>query len=221
MQAIMETLFDTFYLTSVIFLGYIMFTNNKSNKKLRLIGIMSMILGFGDAFHLVPRLIALFTSGLEAHAKYLGFGKLITSITMTIFYIILYHVYLLHYKKEEKKGITSTLYLLGITRIFLILMPQNDWFNYYAPVKWGIYRNIPFIFIGLIIICLFYIEKDKSYYQYMPLGITLSFLFYIPVVLWAKSFPLVGILMIPKTISYFCIVLMGYREYKGNNQPNL
>lgn len=214
MQAIMESIFDFFYLSSVIVLGFIMFKNNKNNKKIALFGLMSMILGFGDAFHLIPRLIALFTSGLENHAKYLGFGKLVTSITMTIFYMILYYIYLLHYKKKENKKITFTLYSLAIIRIILVLMPQNDWFNYYAPLSWGIYRNIPFGIIGIILIYLFFIERDKGFYKYMPHAITLSFLFYIPVVLWAKTIPLMGMLMIPKTIAYFYIVFMGYKEYK-------
>lgn len=49
---------------------------------------MSIILGFGDAFHLIPRVIALMTTGFFSdHAASLGFGKFVTSITMTIFFI--------------------------------------------------------------------------------------------------------------------------------------
>lgn len=43
-------------------------------------GIMAIILGAGDAFHLIPRAYALLTTGLEANAVALGIGKLITSI---------------------------------------------------------------------------------------------------------------------------------------------
>lgn len=104
MQAIMETLFDIFYLTSVITLGVLMVSRKQAKKQYQLFGIMAILLGFGDAFHLNPRAFALWTTGLENHAFSLGMGKLITSITMTIFYVILYHVWRMRYHITEKKS---------------------------------------------------------------------------------------------------------------------
>ena len=51
---------------------------------------MAVTLGCGDAFHLVPRAVALCTTGLETYMEALGIGKLITSVTMTAFYVLLY-----------------------------------------------------------------------------------------------------------------------------------
>ena len=48
----------------------------------------------------------------------------------------------------------------------------------------------------------------------MWLAITLSFLFYIPVVLWADTLPMIGMLMIPKTLAYVWVVWMGYQLMK-------
>lgn len=93
MQAIMETLFDIGYLGAVISIGLLMVLKSGDNKQFKLFGIMAVILGFGDAFHLIPRSYALLTTGLEANAAALGIGKLITSITMTIFYVILYYIW--------------------------------------------------------------------------------------------------------------------------------
>ncbi len=45
----------------------------------------------------------------------------------------------------------------------------------------------------------------------------LSFIFYIPVVLWADAYPAVGMLMIPKTCAYVWMVMMGYRAVKDKN----
>ena len=90
MQAVGETLFDVVYLTTVITIGIIMMVKGKGNYEFFLFGIMAVTLGFGDAFHLVPRALALCTTGLENYVVWLGVGKLITSVTMTIFYIILY-----------------------------------------------------------------------------------------------------------------------------------
>ena len=49
-------------------------------------GSAALILGFGDAFHLVPRVLNYFVEG--DFNFWLGFGKLVTSITMTIFYVL-------------------------------------------------------------------------------------------------------------------------------------
>lgn len=215
----METLFDTIYLVGVITLGTIMILKSGNNKQYRLFGLMAVLLGVGDAFHLIPRAYALLTNGLEANAAALGIGKFITSITMTIFYVILYHIWRLRYNIEGRKGLTFSIYILSIIRIGLCFFPQNDWLNFNPPVLWGIYRNIPFLIMGIIIIGIFYSEVKKhgdNNFKYMWLAIVLSFALYIPVVLWANTMPWVGILMIPKTLAYVWVVIMGYREFKTN-----
>ena len=52
MQAIMETSFDIVYLVSVITIGFLMIKQSKSEKQFKLFGIMAVLLGAGDAFHL-------------------------------------------------------------------------------------------------------------------------------------------------------------------------
>lgn len=217
MQAIMETLFDAVYLTTVITLGILMIAKSKGNKQYLLFGIMAVVLGFGDSFHLVPRAVALCTTGLENYVVPLGIGKFITSITMTFFYILLYYVWRIRYNVQGKTWLTISFYLLAAARIVLCLFPQNAWTSADAPLSWGIYRNIPFALIGLLIIVLFYQSakkaKDTSF-RFMWLTIVLSFGFYIPVVLWADVNPLIGMLMIPKTCAYVWTVLIGYLDMK-------
>lgn len=217
MQAIMETLFDVVYLTTVITLGILMIKNSRGNKQYLLFGIMAVVLGAGDSFHLVPRAIALCTTGLENYTVSLGIGKFITSITMTLFYILLYYVWRERYNIEGKQGVTVAVYILAAVRIALCFFPQNAWTSANAPLSWGIYRNIPFAIIGLLIIVLFYKstnEKNDHSFRFMWLTIALSFAFYIPVVLWADIIPLVGILMIPKTCAYVWTVWIGYSAMK-------
>ena len=84
MQAIVETLFDAVYLISVITIGILMIRASRGNSQFRLFGLMAVVLGAGDSFHLVPRAIALCTTGLESYAVPLGMGKWITSITRTV-----------------------------------------------------------------------------------------------------------------------------------------
>lgn len=217
MQAIMETLFDVVYLTTVVTLGVLMTKNANGNKQYTLFGIMALVLGLGDSFHLVPRAIALCTTGLENYTVSLGIGKFITSITMTIFYIILYYVWRKRYKVTDKQTLTFWVYAMAIVRIALCLFPQNAWTSANPPISWGIYRNVPFAIMGIIIIVLFYKSakehSDRSF-KFMWLTIILSFAFYIPVVLWADVNPLIGILMIPKTCAYVWTVWIGFSDMK-------
>ena len=217
MQAIMETLFDAVYLISVITIGILMIRGSKGVRQFRLFGWMAVVLGAGDSFHLIPRALALCTTGLENYTVALGLGKWITSVTMTIFYVLLYYVRRQRYQIKGQSGLTTAVYGLAGLRILLCMMPQNQWLSADAPLSWGIYRNIPFALLGLLVIVLFYRsakEQGDRAFRWMWLTIVLSFGFYIPVVLWADTIPMIGMLMIPKTCAYVWTVLIGYFAMK-------
>ena len=109
------------------------------------------------------------------------------------------------------------MWLLSALRIGLCLLPQNQWLTYRQPLLFGILRNIPFAIMGVIIIVIFHREikrTEDKVFRYMPLAVILSFGFYLPVVLFSGIIPVIGILMIPKTLAYVWIVLMGWRLYR-------
>ena len=217
MQAIAETLFDIVYLVSVITLGVLMIHGCKGERQFRMFGWMAVVLGAGDAFHLIPRAFALCTTGLENYTAALGLGKWITSITMTVFYVLLYYVWRQRYQVQGQNGLTAAVYVLAGLRIVLCMMPQNRWMSADAPLSWGIWRNIPFALLGLVVIVLFFLsarEHGDRAFRWMWLTIVLSFGFYIPVVLWADAVPMIGMLMIPKTCAYVWTVLIGYFAMK-------
>ena len=54
MQAIGETSFDIVYLVTVITIGILMIRKSNGNKQFCLFGIMAVVLGAGDSFHLIP-----------------------------------------------------------------------------------------------------------------------------------------------------------------------
>lgn len=217
MQAIMETTFDIVYLATVLTLGIIMIVKSNGRKQYLLFGIMAVVLGAGDSFHLVPRAIALCTTGLDNYTVALGVGKFITSITMTIFYILLYYVWRFRYQVEGKNNLTFLVYLLALARVILCFMPQNAWTEINSPLSWGVYRNIPFALLGVLVIILFYQstrQNDDKSFRFMWLTIVLSFGFYIPVVLFADTIPLIGMLMIPKTCAYVWTVFIGFQSMR-------
>ena len=133
MQAIMETLVDAVYLISVITIGILMIRGSKGNRQFRLSGFMAVVLGAGDAFHLIPRAYALCTTGLEHYTVPLGLGKWITSVTMTIFYVLLYCVWRQRYRVQGHGGLTAVVCLLAGLRIALCMLPQNQWLSAEAP----------------------------------------------------------------------------------------
>ena len=64
-QALAETIFDVLYLSFAVAIGIFLFIKGGKGTLVRKFGLMAIILGAGDAFHLVPRVIALWTTGLE------------------------------------------------------------------------------------------------------------------------------------------------------------
>ena len=215
-QAIAETLFDLVYLSFDLTVGVIMLRRGQS-PLVKKAGLMAALLGAGDAFHLLPRCYALWTTGLEAHAAALGVGKFITSITMTVFYLLLYFVWRERYQVKGRKKLTWVMAGLCALRVALCLLPQNQWLSANPPLTFGIVRNVPFAAMGVIIIALFYQEGRKAadpVFRFMPLAVTLSFAFYLPVVLLSGTYPLVGMLMIPKTLAYVWVVWMCWQLYR-------
>ena len=217
MQAVAETLFDVVYLITVITIGILMIRGSKGARQFRLFGWMAVVLGAGDSFHLVPRVIALCTTGLENYTVSLGLGKWVTSVTMTVFYVLLYYVWRQRYQISGRFGLTAAVYVLAGVRIALCMMPQNQWLSAEAPLSWGIYRNVPFALLGLLMVVLFYRstrEQGDRAFRWIWLTIVLSFGFYIPVVLWADAVPMIGMLMIPKTCAYVWAVIIGFFAMK-------
>jgi len=219
MQAIMESIFDIAYLVTAGLLGILILKNAKGKNEYILFGSMTLLLGLGDSFHLIARIYAMWNGGTQYYPVALGVGKLVTSITMTVFYILLYHFWQKHnhinISQTSNKIITFIIYGLAIARIGLCFFPQNGWFVNESSYEWGIYRNIPFFVMGGMIAVLYFkknfLIKDR-YFRFMWLAIAISFIFYIITVLGTAFYPLLGMLMIPKTCAYLWMIMMGYRE---------
>jgi len=214
-----ESTFDILYLLFAIISGFILLFGSK-NKTGKLMGTAALILGCGDAFHLVPRVLNYFVAADLKAA--LGIGKLVTSVTMTIFYLILYYIWLKCYQIREKKSTTLLIWALALIRIVLCLFPQNGWLSNSSDMTWAIIRNIPFVLLGASI-CLQYFKKRNEYRILSPvwLYILLSFLFYIPVAVGAGLLPMLGMLMLPKTICYILLIITFLRYSAKKNKEKL
>ena len=200
---------------SIFSIGYLLFTlvasiiflNNYTNKIFLLYGIMTLILGIGDSFHLIPRIIKNIKGNNDKTTWWMNFGLIVTSITMTIFYIFLFYIWQIKYNDSITSIVKYAIWITAIARILICLLPQNNWFNG-GNKKMSILRNGIFIITGLIDVVLFIMLKN-SYGITNSICIILSFLFYIPVTLYGKEKPKLGMLMIPKTIMYIIIISLG------------
>ena len=195
-----EVIFDYFYLIVAFLLGLYLLSTSTGNPTRLMAAVMAFVLVGGDAFHLLPRIKVILSKNEEKYRDALGVGKQITSITMTVFYLILWEIG----QRELNMPLSYlsvVVYGLALIRMGLCLFPQNEWKKRYPSVKWAIARNVPFFLLGCIISFWFYINQNETL-AWLWLAILLSFAFYLPVVLWANKNPKVGMMMFPKTIVY-------------------
>lgn len=133
---------------------------------------------------------------------------------MTLFYVLLYGVYRERYDEKDNRGMEGMIVLLVLCRVVLCLFPQNAWTSANPPLLWEIARNIPFAFFCIVIVVLFakkVRERNDIPFRHLALTIIISFGCYLPVVLFADTIPIMGMLMIPKTCAYVWTVLVGYQ----------
>lgn len=206
-----ETIFDTLYLVIIVILGIIFLVRADNNLLRQLFAIMALLLFIGDSFHLIPRIISYFTIQTAGLKKILDIGKCITSITMTLFYVILSYAFFEYYQYTPPAVLLYTIWTLAVLRIALCIYPIRQWTSDSKNIFYNILRNIPFTILGLIVLILFLWKSggEANPFNFMWLAILLSFIFYLPVVIFASRRPKIGMLMLPKTCMYVWILAMG------------
>lgn len=178
-----ESIFDTVYLLFDLIAGIIFLAGAHGRAVFYLYGVLALVLGGGDAFHLIPRMQMHLKGRNEKTAEKLGFGEAVISVLI---------------------------WVTAPIRIILCLFPQNRWLNG-GNLTWSLYRNIPFAVTGVLVIILFAISGNTNSLKMwrMCIAIALSFSFYFPVTLFAKKKPMIGALMLPKTLMYVWMLAMG------------
>ena len=204
----LEAGFDLLYLAAALAISLTLLLGSPSRPQ-ALAGLMGLALVSGDALHLLPRVRAALTGGELELAQALGLGKLAASITMTVFYLLLWRTGLLLFDPALPPLATFCVYGLGLIRILLCLLPQNRWTERHPPLNWAVYRNIPFVLLGAGAAWLYGANQGRVP-ALTPLAsaIALSFIFYLPVVLWGERRPRLGMLMLPKSCAYIWMLAM-------------
>ncbi|MDD4797045.1 MAG: hypothetical protein PHO66_04695 [Eubacteriales bacterium] len=202
-----EAVFDVAYLAAVVLLGLALLAGAAGNTARLLAGAMALVLAGGDACHLAPRILVIKTGNEERFRRALGRGKQVASITMTVYYLLLWQIGLLVFAPENIKGWSYTVYLLAAVRIVLCLLRQNKWEQRHPPLLWGLWRNLPFFLQGVVVAGLYFLQRNTApQLAMMWPAIAVSFAFYLPVVLWVAKNPKIGMLMLPKSCAYVWMV---------------
>lgn len=212
MPQISEAVFCIAYLVFDLVAAILFFVNAGGRRACVLFGVLTLVLGGGDAFHLVPRIVKAFRGDSPKVQWWSGLGLAVSSITMTVYYVLLFYVWKAIFPQVACPAVLPVLiWVSAALRIVLCLFPQNNWFMPEGSPKWGIYRNVPFAVTGLCLVILFFLSGNTGGYGLwmMSVAITISFACYFPVVLWAKKKPMVGMLMMPKTMAYIWMICMG------------
>ncbi|MBR2289379.1 MAG: hypothetical protein IJ867_01855 [Clostridia bacterium] len=209
----METIFCMVYLGFLVICVWNFFSLVKTNTIYLIFGCLATVLLFGDGFHLIPRILDnMKKNGISNREFWLGLGSQISSITMTWFYLLLYFAYRKLFPENLPGRVFDIfLYMTVGLRVFICLLPQNEWYSEDRNMGVSVLRNLIFLVTGVMEIVLFALIGNNGGYGLwkMAIAIGLSFVFYLPVAFGARKHPKLGMLMIPKTLCYVWMLVMG------------
>jgi len=218
-----EVIFNISYLLMiwvVVISMYIKKENLKPvNKKLGNLFLMAFfLLAMGDTGHVGFRLIAIFSGGLVSNPFLVGLGALATAVTITLFYMLFAEIWRVRFGKK-RNAIWWTLIIVGIIRLGIMIPSGNSWTSGHSPFEWSLARNIPLILQGLVVSGLMYIDarpRDDKMMTKIAYLILVSYACYLPVILFAHKVPILGMLMIPKTLAYLAIAFIVHKLFNDN-----
>jgi hypothetical protein len=194
----------------------------------RLVMWAFFLLALGDTGHVGFRVLAYALGDLELGFDVLGqqiglvgLGAMATAFTVTLFYVLMLYVWRARFRGEFG-WFERSLLAAAVVRIGLMLLPGNRWNSVVPPQPWSIYRNLPLMLQGLGVAYLILRDarrtRDRAFI-WIGVLVLISYASYIPVVLFVQQVPLLGMLMIPKTVAYLGIGFLAYRELYGARAP--
>ena len=220
-----EIIFDILYLITIWALVAFMWVNRNNlkegTKKIGMLFILAFfLLALGDTGHVGFRVIAYGTGGLEDNPTLVGLGALATAITVTGFYMIVAEIWRLRFNKERNL-IWWGLIITGIIRLVIMIPSGNAWGNVFPPFNWSLARNIPLMIQGILIGILLLkdgIKAEDCFSKKISIMIFISYACYLPVILFVQKVPMLGMLMIPKTLAYIAVAIIALSLFKPQSK---
>lgn len=177
------------------------------------------LLALGDTGHVGFRVWAYALGDLSSTVSLfgreiglVGLGALATAYTVTIFYMLVLMIWQRRYQKPYG-WFGIILWAAAVFRLIIMLFPANEWNNTVPPQTWSLIRNVPLMIQGLGVAYLILrdsVRANDKPFTWVGVMILLSYAFYLPVILFVQQAPLIGMLMIPKTLAYVAIAFIAY-----------
>jgi hypothetical protein len=177
------------------------------------------LLALGDTGHVGFRVLAYALGNLEMTVNLFGgsvslisIGTFATSVTVTLFYVMMVFVWRERFNKRIG-WFEWILFAAAAVRIVMLLLPQNEWALIDPPYPFNIYRNIPLLVQGLGVTWLILRDAVKDHDRsFIWIGemILVSYACYTPVLFLAREYPLIALLMMPKTLAYLAVAFIAY-----------
>jgi len=221
---IMEIIFSFTYLIYICIIVIFMSKNLKKVKKDEIKTAKYILLAFlslmiGDLGHVGARLVTFFSENFTLAYGIFGIGVLIEMIGLIFLFIFYTNAWRIHFNKPNNL-IFKSLIGVGIIGLIIFTFPQNQWNTEPISYEWLIFRNIPWLILGIVLASLIIRDaravKDPILIR-IGILILISFLFYMPVIFFGSIEPMLGMLMIPGTIIYMLWQYNSYKRFfKGN-----
>ena len=180
------------------------------------------LLALGDTGHVGFRVWAYAQGSLETTISLLdrevglvGLGALATAITVTGFYVLVLEMWRARFEKPYS-WFGTLLLLAALVRLLLMVPAANQWSNVVPPQPWSTIRNFPLMLLGLGAAYLILRDARAAgdrIFTWIGWSIVVSYAMYIPVILFVQQAPMIGMLMIPKTVAYVAIALIVYQGF--------
>jgi len=173
----------------------------------------------GDCIHLGFRIAGFAMGTLEKYYVFMGLelnpvgiGALVTGVTFTLFYVSMLFLWRARFEKDF--GIIGYLLLLiAVLRFVIMFFPANEWNNSTPPQPWFAIRTFPLILQQAGTAYLMLRESkgtEDVCFRWTGIMMVVSFLFLLPIAFYIHAFPLLGMLMIPKTVTYIVMAFLGF-----------
>ncbi|MFN2221009.1 MAG: hypothetical protein ACK2UH_00530 [Candidatus Promineifilaceae bacterium] len=186
------------------------------------------LLALGDTGHVGFRVLAYALGDLGASVNLfgrqvglVGLGALSTAVTVTLFYVLMLVIWRRRFDRPYG-WFGALLFIAAAVRFVIMVFPQNQWNNEVPPQPWGIIRNLPLTILGLGVAALMLRDgqaRRDNTFKWIAVMIVISYAMYIPVILFVQVAPMVGMLMIPKTLAYVAAGFIAYRDLFAAPQP--
>ncbi len=185
----------------------------------RLVQWAFALLALGDTGHVGFRVLAYAQGDLGATIRLfghevglVGLGALSTAVTVTFFYVLVLELWRTRFKKTYD-WFAHVLVGAAALRLVLMMPAANQWNSVVPPQPWSLVRNVPLMVQGLGVAYLILRDARRAgdrAFTWIGVMILVSYACYTPVILFVQQAPLVGMLMIPKTLAYVAIGFIAY-----------